>query len=125
MNFLQPYLMWIKIAAVVLVLIGAFVFGYRYGSATTENAQARDERVAHVAFESAQQAAAAAIGKLQITQTTIQGRVEREVRVEKDYSGCHHSPDAFGLLNDALENRSPSDGAGKSELPATTGGPTR
>ncbi len=114
-------MLYAKILAAVVLLIGAFTFGQRTERNAIEAEDARLERVAKVAREESQKVSAEAIAGIEINHTTIQGRLEREIRVETQYRDCRHSPDAFRLLNDALDNRAPSDSVGTSELPKEIG----
>ena len=114
-------MLYAKIATALTLIVGAFFYGQRTERNAIEAADARDARVAKVAYDASQKAAAEAIAGIEITHTTIQGRLEREIRIETQYRDCRHSPDAFRLLNDALDNRAPSDSIGTSELPEEVG----
>ena len=50
----------------------------------------------------AAESAASEIAKIQITNTTVQGKIIERVRTEVVYSECHHSPDTFSLIKRAF-----------------------
>lgn len=103
---INPYLKWVKIAAAVVVVVGAFAGGVRY----ERGQQARIELAIEEAGKSAQIATAGEIAKLKITNTTIQGKVETIIHEQKVFDQCIVPADAVGLLNDAIRGaESPRD----------------
>ncbi len=80
--------------------------GYCHGVSTTENSIAadiaREEQLAQRIFEETIAATASEISKIEIINTTIKQKVEREIRTEKIYLDCKHTGDTFRLLNAIL-----------------------
>ena len=52
--------------------------------------------------EAAALGAAQEIAKIEIKNTTIEGKIIERVRTEVVYSECHHSPDTFSLIKSAF-----------------------
>lgn len=111
---MNPYV----IIAALIVLGGSTGFaawkGYQTGVEHEKAAQMRLED----AVEAMQRTAAKAIAEIQVRHTTIQQKMETQIREHEIYRDCRHSADALGLLNDALTDRSAADPAGAGELPA-------
>ena len=55
--------------------------------------------------KAAAESAAQAIAQIQITNTTVQGKIIERVRTEVVYSECHHSPDTFAIIKDAFGDK--------------------
>ena len=55
--------------------------------------------------KAAAESAASEIAKIQITNTTVQGKIIERVRTEVVYSECHHSPDTFSIIKDAFGDK--------------------
>ena len=78
----------------VLIFIAGFISHGLYSQSIT---QAIAETRALAA-----ESAAKEISKIEITNTTVQGKIIERVRTEIVYSECHHSPDTFTLIKDAF-----------------------
>lgn len=90
------------------------------GKEWEQGQQAQRDEAAQAGKDAALNAAAAAIAKIDVRYVTITKPLEKEIHEKTVYRDCRHSPDAFRLLNDALENRQP---AGDGKLPSDTGKP--
>ncbi len=66
--------------------------------------------------------AASAISGIEIKNTTIYGKLQKEVYTNTVYAECKHTPDGLRQLNEALENRTPASGStGGGNVPSQTG----
>ena len=81
--------------------------------------QAREDRTAVIATESAASAAAAAINKIEVKHVTVRQQLEREVIDRPVYRDCRSGPDAVSLFNSAIPASATEPGPGGGELPAT------
>jgi hypothetical protein len=108
-SFLNP---WVLLGGLV-VLIAAFGGGYMTGKDMIEGQVAREERAALIARNEALKVTAAAIATIEVKNTTIKQKVEREVREKTIYRECKHTPDGLRGINSALGHES----AGDSKLP--------
>jgi hypothetical protein len=88
--------------AAVLTGLGGFFYGQHTGKALCEAAVARDERVARLAGEAAQTAAAKAISEIEVKNVTQRQVIQREIVEKPVYRDCRHSPDGLRAVNDAL-----------------------
>lgn len=86
---------------------GAGWWAYGAGQDHCEAAQARDDRVAQVAYDSAASATASAIAKIEIKNTTITQKMQKEVYEKTVYRDCHSGPDAVRLLNSTISAATP------------------
>lgn len=104
----------IAAAAVVWLLStgAAYVYGRSDGAALEEAAQGREERIAAIAAESAERAAARAIADIEVRHVTIRGKVETQIRDRVVYADCQHDQRMFDTINQAIV------GADHRELPA-------
>lgn len=98
---------------------GAYVVGRHDGRSLAEGEAAVAERVAEKAAQASRESSAAAIAKITIKHTTIQNRLEKEVRNVPVYTdpGCRLTPDGLRDLNQALTGAGPEPSA--PELPAS------
>ena len=111
--------------AVILAVISAVGIsgglGYCHGVDTTENSIAadiaREEQLAQRIFDETIAATASEISKIEIINTTIKQKVEREIRTEKIYLECRHTGDTFRLLNAILAGTGSSESFSDFELP--------
>lgn len=111
---------WVLLVA-VLALLGATVGGVKIGSDHQIAKQAKVEKLIAEVKEQAQLGAADAISKIDIKYTTINRKLETEVRENTHiYHDCVNIPDAIRLLDDARANRPLS--ADKAVMPLETGG---
>lgn len=105
-------MLYIIIAVFVAALVGG---GYYQGRVDGENKavaeQSKEDKLVEKVRADAMAGAADAISKIEIKQTTIQGRLQKEIVNNVVYRDCVHSPDGLRNLNDALTN---VDGPGSS-----------
>ena len=117
LKFLNPTVV-LAIVAAVGVSSG---LGYWRGVSVTENSIAadiaREEQLAQRIFDEAIAATASEISKIEILNTTIKQKVEREIRTEKIYLECRHTGDTFRLLNAILEGTGSTESFSDFELP--------
>lgn len=92
----------IAVLAVGGALYGAFHLGERSGRDGCEAEAAREDRIAQVATDAANTAAASAIAGIQVRHTTIRQEVQREIRELPVYRDCRHPPQQLQRLNSAL-----------------------
>ena len=95
---MNPYLI---IAALVAVL-SAGAGGFKLGADHEVAAQAREQNHIAEAVDAANTAAAQAISKIKVVNTTIRGELEREIKTNTIYADCKATPEAVRLLNSAL-----------------------
>lgn len=100
-----PFLPWL-ILAVTLLVGAAGATGYWQGSKHTADqiaAQAaREAALVEKTRETAAQAAAEQIAKIEVKNVTIRQKAETITREVPVYGDCRHDPRTLGLLNDAL-----------------------
>lgn len=87
-------------------LIGAGWCGYGLGSDRELATQAREDRAAALATESAASAAAHAISQIEVRNVTIKQAVETRIREVPVYRDCHHAPGVLDNINAALTGKS-------------------
>ena len=80
--------------------------------------QAREDRTAVIATESAASAAAAAINRIEVKHVTVTQALQREVVEKPVYRDCRSGLDAVGLFNSAIPGATVEPGAGGGQLPA-------
>ena len=117
LKFLNPTVILAAISAVGI----SGGLGYCHGVSTTENSIAadiaREEQLAQRIFDETIAATASEISKIEIINTTIKQKVEREIRTEKIYLECRHTGDTVRLLNAILEGKGSSESFDNFELP--------
>lgn len=100
-----PFLPWL-ILAVTLLVGAAGATGYWKGSQHTADQiaaqQAREAALVEKTRETAAQAAAEQIAKIEVKNVTIRQKAETITREVPVYGDCRHDPRTLGLLNDAL-----------------------
>jgi len=72
---------------------------YGAGQDHCKAVEARDEEVARIATEAATSAAASAIAKIEVKNTTIRQTLEKEVHEKTVFRDCRSGPDAVRMLN--------------------------
>lgn len=107
---MNPYL----IIACLLAVMGAGAGGFKLGVDHEVAAQAREQNHIAEAVDAANNAAAQAIAKIKVTNTTIQNEVQREVQTNTVYAECRNTSPGLRLLNQALTGDKP---AGDGKLP--------
>lgn len=99
------FLPWI-VLAVTLLVGAAGATGYWKGSQHTADQiaaqQAREAALVEKTRETAAQAAAEQIAKIEVKNVTIRQKAETITREVPVYGDCRHDPRTLGLLNDAL-----------------------
>lgn len=99
------FMPWI-ILAVTLLIGGAGATGYWKGSQHKADEiaaqQAREAALVEKTRETAAQAAAEQIAKIEVKNVTIRQKAETITREVPVYGDCRHDPRTLGLLNDAL-----------------------
>jgi len=84
---------------VIIGLVVVFLMGWvGHGMYTDKVAEAIAE-TRQLAAESA----AKEIAKIEITNTTVQGKIIERIRTEQIYSECRHSPDTYKLIQDSFK----------------------
>jgi cell division protein FtsX len=117
-----PFLPWL-ILAVTLLVGAAGATGYWQGSKHTADqiaAQAaREAALVEKTRETAAQAAAEQIAKIEVKNVTIRQKAETITREVPVYGDCRHDPRTLGLLNDALApGAAPAESPDRGKLPA-------
>lgn len=102
---INPYLLLGVGAAFVASTGGAFFYGQNVGRDSLEAQKAREDKIAQVAYTSAQTAAAQAIADMEIKNVTITQPIRTEVRTRTVYADCKHTPEGLGALNRAIVGR--------------------
>lgn len=103
---------------------GAFFYGQGIGQAREIAKRSEIQDAIRGTRDAAMQAAADAISSIKITNTTIRGEVQREIRTNTVYRDCRLPPDGVRIANDALRGQ-PTQRAGDSQLPRAPGIPER
>lgn len=93
---------WRIIAAICLVS-GAFLAGWVAKGWKDDSIKLAIEQATAQSRDASATAAAAAIAKIQISNTTIQGKVIERIRTETVYAECRHSPDTYNLILEAFK----------------------
>lgn len=114
---MNPYLLLGAGLAFVASVTGAFFYGQQVGQDSIEAQQARDNRIAQVAYESSQKATAEAIAAMEIKNVEITQPIRTEIRTRTVYAECKHTPDGLRALNNAITGR--TEPLGDSKLPRT------
>lgn len=99
-------------------LAGAGWWAYGAGQDHETSKQASAEKIRQQTIDAAQQGAANAISKVQITNTTIRQAVETRIREVPVYRSCTHDQRVLDNLNSSLRGES----AVSSKLPGESGG---
>jgi len=100
MNWLRAN--WRLIAAVGLI-VGAFLAGWTAKGWKDDSIKLAIEQATSLSRDASATAAAEAIAKIQVSNTTIQGKVIERVRTETVYAECKHSEDTYNLILEAFK----------------------
>lgn len=107
---MTPYLL----LGAAVAAAGAYYVGRMDGQALARAVEDRERAVAAVATEAAASAAAGAISKIRVRNTTVRQEVEREIRENVVYRDCVHGPGSLQHINAALTGeRAQPAGGGK------------
>lgn len=112
---MNPYALIAAGAVAVGAFAGTFFYGVRVGEQGAEAQQARDDRIAKVAYDAGQQGAAEAIAKLKPRNVTIRQELAREIQTNTVYRDCRVPAGGVRLANEAITGR--AEPAGGGELP--------
>lgn len=112
----NPTTLLIGALAFLLALSGSYIKGRGDGQRIAKADQAEVLEFARKVRDESQRAAAEAIARIEIKQTTIRQTLEKEIHEKPVYRDCRHSPDGLQSVNAALTGRSP-DPAGGGKLP--------
>lgn len=96
---MNPYI----IIGFLLALAAAGAGGFKLGADHEVASQATKEELVAEAVDAANNAAAEAIAKLKVKNTTITNEVQHEIRTNTIYGDCNHSPAGLRLVNSALD----------------------
>ena len=99
---MNPYVLLGGLVAALIAIGGAYLQGRSDGADKCVAGQARDERVAHIASVAAADAAASAITKIKVQNTTIKQEVQREIVETVRYRECVHPDGVVRNINAAL-----------------------
>lgn len=116
---MNPY----AIVGGLLAVIAAFFYGQHIGEQGAEADQARDDRVAKVAYDAAQKGAADEIAKIKPKNVTIRQELAREIETNIVYRDCRVPAPGVRLANEALTGRAEPPGGLK--LPRIDAAETR
>ena len=106
---------WILLAIVLLwgaSLGGMYLKAHSDGVNECQAADARDVHVAETATKAATDAAAAAISKIEVKNTTIHQKVQHDVIEKAVYRECRHDAGSLRNLNEALTGAAEPAGGG-------------
>lgn len=116
---MNPYL-WLGAGLMwVASIAAAGWWAYGAGQDSELATQAREDRTAAIATESAASAAAAAINRIEVKHVTVRQQLEREVIDRPVYRDCRSGPDAVSLFNSTIPGAASQPSAGGGQLPAT------
>lgn len=93
-------------------------WAYGAGKDSELATQAREDRTAAIATESAASAAAAAINRIEVKHVTVRQQLEREVIDRPVYRDCRSGPDAVSLFNSTIPGTVAEHAPGGGQLPA-------
>jgi hypothetical protein len=96
------------------IVAGAFLYGDHIGAQREHAKQMAVDAAVQQTREAAQQAAAEAISKIKITNTTVRGEVQHEIQTNTVYRDCKLPADGLRIANDAITgNRTQPAGGGQ------------
>lgn len=101
----------------VVAALSAFFYGTTVGRDHELARRAKDEAIIARVVEASQQAAATAISKIDIRQTTIRQRTEVQIRDHEIYRDCRNTDLSIGLLDAARANSAAPEPARSSVVP--------
>lgn len=105
---MNPY----AILGAALLAIAAYGAGRWDGGRLKEGEQDRTKLAVEEAARAARKSTAKAIASIKVQNTTIQQRLEKEVRREPVYRDCRLTPGGLRDLNEALAGTGPVAGPG-------------
>lgn len=94
---------WVKPAALALVLVGAFSAGYRISNWKHDSEELVAAKAAQEAAQAVSGAAVTAIQGIKVKYITVQQHAETITRENVIYKECTHVPEMMQTLNSALE----------------------
>lgn len=97
---------------------GSFWYGLGLGEDRANAQTAREDRIAMVATEAAASAAAGAIARIEVKNTTIRQTLEKVTHENTIFTDCRSGPVPVGLLNSTPGIAGANKPAGGGELPA-------
>ena len=95
---MNPYILIGIMLAIASSGAGGFYFGSDYKEKSIAAEVLRDKE----AYEAGMLLVADSLAKVKVIQKTNNITLEREIRIEKQYAECRHSPEALKTLNEAL-----------------------
>lgn len=113
------YLLIGGVVTAVGAVVGAYFTGVSAGTNAQIAKQAAVEEIVREVKEATAQVVADNIAKIEIRNTTIQGKVEREIRTNTVYAECKHTDDSMRYINEALTGQQQPGSADKGKLPRT------
>lgn len=100
----------------------AFAGGTWYGTGLGEDKEfakrAREDALVTKVQDATTQAAADAISKIKVRNTTIRQEVEREIQTDIRYVDCRHAPGMLPRINEALTGSAGQASAPDGKLPS-------
>ena len=115
---MNPYVLLGGLVALIAAFGSGYYQGHTNGTDKCVAEQARDERVAQIASVAAADAAASAITKIKVQNTTIKQEVQREIVETVRYRECVHPDGVVRNINAALTGEPAP--AASSVLPASS-----
>jgi hypothetical protein len=112
-----PYLLGGALLSVLLALGGGYWLGRSDGRALEAGEQDRATAAVVAAQAAMVQVAAESIAKIEVRNVHTTQKLEKETVEVPVYRDCRHSPDALGLLNDALSGPEAGFGTGDGRVP--------
>lgn len=91
-----------KLGVAAALIVAAYGFGRWDGVRLKEGEQDRTQLAIEAAAKDAREATAKAIASIRVHNTTIQQRLEKEVRSEPVYRDCRLTPSGVRDINEAL-----------------------
>ncbi len=107
---INPYAIIALLVAWVVSIGGAFWYGGQVGEDHEVAKQAGIDKAIADTRKAANEGAANAIANIQVTNTTIQGRIQTIVKENVVYRDCKHTADGLRILNEAITGRPGTDG---------------
>lgn len=110
---MNPYAIIASLLLTIFGVCGAGWMGFRIGIDHQKSTESDRNEAIQLAADQASQAAAAAINKIKVVNTTIQQEIQHETRTNTVYLDCRHTSDGLRLINSALsgdQTITPGDG---------------
>jgi len=112
----NPTTLLIGALAFLLAISGSYIKGRGDGQRIAKADQAEVLEFARKVRDESQRAAAEAIARIEIKQTTIRQTLEKEIHEKPVYVACSHDADSLQRINAAITGREP-DAASSGKLP--------